>query len=253
MPPFNIREFNSNIDQFGVAKQSHFDVIINTTPIVGIRNFDAAPTMGDQLRLRCEAAEFPGLQVATMDAKIYGPLQKVAYAGMYTDVSFSFIMSNNMREKRFFEEWMNSIIGNRSSDRGSSNGLNSFNIGYHKNYSTDIVIRQFAPAPESHMQKAVYECRLYDAFPTTVAPISLNRGTDDVHRLNVVLTYRHWETVNMWKDGQLAVGHNPSNWFTRNAGLLGTIAGVVAARLPPNSARNIGTPGKVPDLISFLK
>tara|TARA_Y100000296_G_scaffold61728_1_gene71614 strand:- start:94 stop:696 length:603 start_codon:yes stop_codon:yes gene_type:complete len=191
---FNINEFSSNINQYGVSKESFFDVDIVLPPGITVKPNDL--DISRHLSLRCEAAEFPGLQVATADNKIYGPLQKIAYTGLYTDVGFSFIMSENMREKIFFEEWMESITGSQQPDL-----QNTFNIGYHNDYSTEITIRQFSPIES--FGKVVYTCKLYDAFPITMSPVTLNRAGTEVHRLSIMLTYRRWESNNSWTDGIL--------------------------------------------------
>jgi hypothetical protein len=235
---FDINEFVGSVNTGGVAKKSHFDVEINLQDITNTRRIQRFDARGfaRNLSLRCETAELPGIQIATAEQKIYGPLQKMAYAGMYTDTSFSFLVSSNMREKVFFDDWARSIVGSQQF-AGSS-----YNVGYFKDYSTTVDIHQYDTTG-----KITYSVRLFDAFPTTVAPIALDRSSNDIHRLNVTMTYRWWTSMN-WADSQLKTGADHSNWFRRNSATLGALAGVVSAKLPPRLVQGLGAAGKLPSI-----
>ena len=41
----------------------------------------------------------------------------------------------------------------------------------------------------------VYECKLLDAFPTTMNAIELSNELDGLVQLNIQLSYRNWEKV----------------------------------------------------------
>jgi len=76
---------------------------------------------------RIDAVDIPGRFLTTADYKHknYGPLIKMPYGQIYSDVNITIILSEDMREKKFFEEWQNAIQGTGYDYTG--NGLEKFN------------------------------------------------------------------------------------------------------------------------------
>ena len=66
-----------------------------------------------ELTYRAESADIPGRSVASVEHKFqnYGPVNKVAYGQIYGDVTVQFIMSQDMREKEYFEIWQDKMVG----------------------------------------------------------------------------------------------------------------------------------------------
>ena len=59
---------------------------------------------------RCEKAEFPGRTIATTDDTHSGPTLKLPYDMTYNDITLSIICSEDMKERMFFERWMDLIV-----------------------------------------------------------------------------------------------------------------------------------------------
>lgn len=188
--PFNINEFVSNLNKFGIAKPSHFDVLI--FPPSGLSTEVSSSDLPRELSFRAEQAELPGMAVTTTEYRSYGPQRKIAYGSLFEDTNMTFIASHNMREKVFFENWLEFISGlNVDSE--------TFNIQYYDNYKSDIEIRQY-----NEKGTFVYGVKLVDAFPLNITAMALNRTiVDDFHRLTVAISYRRWQKLPQWADQSL--------------------------------------------------
>ena len=95
---FSINDFKSDINTKGLSKSSYYDVFI--LPPVGLTN---NPTNVQHLSFRCFAAELPGRQVVTFPNRVYGPIRKIAYNQAISDVTLSFLCSESLVEKVFFD------------------------------------------------------------------------------------------------------------------------------------------------------
>ena len=84
-----------------------------------------------------------------------------------------FLVSGNMKEKLFFDQWMELI-----------NPSSTFNFKYRADYVTDVVINQY------DMQNNVtYKAVLVDSFPLAINQMGVNWNNNDYHRLIVTFTY----------------------------------------------------------------
>lgn len=135
------------------------------------------------LALQCEAAEFPGKTLLTQDSKIYGPTFKVPYQTQYSDMSLTFLCTNEFYERKLFDRWMECIHPT------DTNNLR-FPKGQSSRYLTNIKIIQY-----DDFIKQIYAVELIDAFPIGVAPMSLNWAEDGFHRLSIQFGYQRFKTI----------------------------------------------------------
>ena len=98
--PFNVNDFSAELSKSGVAQSSHFEVQV-TGP--------GASAIERNIMLRCDTIDIPGRTIASSEYRIYGPLRKVAYGATYTDVAMSILMSEDFRERAYFEQWQDKI------------------------------------------------------------------------------------------------------------------------------------------------
>jgi hypothetical protein len=166
----SIAEFKSSFSK-ELARPSKFDVNI---PIpLGLIPYLGTSRM---LTMRCENAELPGRTIATTSMKIYGVEEKFPYMSSYSDMSLTFIVSDDMKEKKFFDAWLNWINPN-----------SSFNLKYKKDYSVGLRINQYDVRNE-----VSYSADLVDAYPIAVNGMDLNWAADGYHKLTVTFAYTSW-------------------------------------------------------------
>lgn len=155
------------------------------------------------LRFQCETAELPGYNINTVERKIYGAPEAVAATPVYNDISLTFICAGDLWEKRYFDTWMDSIL---------PKGDYGYTARYREDYVTTISVRSYLETPSTpslfgvldsvnsggrpYLQipaKPAMEIKLIEAFPTSVAPVTLNWADDAINRLNVTFKYKRWE------------------------------------------------------------
>jgi hypothetical protein len=135
---------------------------------------------------RCEKAEFPGRTIATTDDTFSGPSLKLPYDMTYNDITLSIICSEDMKERRFFERWMDHIVKQaRYPDAGT--------VAYHSEYARGLrlVVEQL---DSNNKILASYAC--YDPYPIAITP--MNATWDEVNtyqRFGVTLTYRYHDIL----------------------------------------------------------
>jgi len=176
---FNLDRFRSEILQgSGLARTNRFEVTI-ATPI------SLAGSYGSELAsLYVEQASIPNLSITTKSLKIFGPSYQRPISSEYggEGLSMTFHVDQNMVIRRFFDDWMHSIVDPKK-----------FTVNYQENYITSILIKQL-----DEQDNVVYEIKLIEAFPRSISLMELNNGsTNQTHRLNVLFAYRYWyDTAN---------------------------------------------------------
>lgn len=166
----SLSEFKSSFST-DVARPNRFDVTI-PVPIgmVPYRNTSR------RLNLRCESAELPGRSLGTAGMKIYGVEEKFPYMTAYNDMSLTFIVGDDMQEKKFFDAWLNWITPSFSYD-----------VKYKADYAVIIRVNQY-----DLRSKSSYSVDLIDAFPIAVTPLQLDWSSDGYHKLTVTFAYTSW-------------------------------------------------------------
>jgi hypothetical protein len=145
----------------------------------------------DEFSFRCEKAEFPGRTLATSeDTGGGGPTLKLPYDVTYNDIQLSIICSADMKERLFFESWMDSIIGPAGMESGASTGgLVSYFQHYARGISLEV--QQLNEAGE-----IIIAYTMHDIYPTALS--AMNATWEEVNsyqRFGVTLFYRHYTYV----------------------------------------------------------
>lgn len=200
---FNVQKMVSSINKTGVAKSAHFEV-----QIIAPSELKTKVDVLEHLMYRADATDIPARSFQTIDHRFtnYGPLSKVPYMPTYSDVSVSFLLSEDMREKEFFETWHNSIVNTGSFESGGSDTLNGrygnaqFNNKYHSDYIGTVVIRQFGSQGEL---RSIHT--LKEAYPILMNSIPMSWGEDGLAKMSVSFTYRYYNAV-FYKQDQPGMG-----------------------------------------------
>jgi len=166
-----LQSFNTEL-----ARPSRFTVEFNIPPILEKSSDKKNLLSPSQLLLRCESAQLPSRTLMTTEQKIYGITEKYPYENSYNDAEFVFLVSGDMREKKFFDSWINAVSPKLS-----------YNMNYKSNYATSVIVRQY-----DLQNNITYEVELRKAFPITVNQLDLDWSSDGYHKLAVVFAYSDW-------------------------------------------------------------
>lgn len=166
------------------------------------------------LNILCSNVNLPGRQIMTNE-RLYGNKGlKLPYGFAQDDVSMTFYCLNDYAVKTFIEDWQAKIID-----------PNTYEVGYYKDYTFDINIKQLAPGINftavnelsyldrilSNVLKTnididintqiikpeniVYQVKLEDAYPTSMSQIDLSNEMDGLVQLNVQFSYKNWVRI----------------------------------------------------------
>jgi len=151
---------------------------------VGVGTTADLPNIDSTFKFRCEKAELPGRTLATSeDAVGSGPSLKLPYDITYNDMTLSIICSTDMKERDFFERWINKIIG--SGGASNSAGL----VSYYSDYALGVTLK-VEQLDESGQSLITYT--LHDIYPTALTPMNASWDeTNTYQRFGVTLAYRY--------------------------------------------------------------
>lgn len=143
--------------------------------------------LNSTFRFRCEATELPGRTVATADEQSFGPAIKHAYETTYSDINLQIIASADMRERAFFEIWVENIVTNTNFDADNAYSGSGGLSKYYDDYARGQV--RLYQLSDRRMTLARYV--LYNAFPIQISPMNLTwEETNTYQRFAVTMTYR---------------------------------------------------------------
>lgn len=168
----SISDFASSF-KTDLARPSRFDVQIPIPlTLIPFRNTSR------NLTFRCETAQLPSRTLATAEQKFgANPVEKFPYQSNYNEAEMTFIVSDDMSEKIFFDTWLEYI-----------NPTYSFNFKYKSDYSSTIVINQYDVTGSK-----TYSINLIEAYPISVNQLDLDWSSTEHHKLSVVFAYTYWQ------------------------------------------------------------
>jgi hypothetical protein len=173
----------------GLAKQNRFQVIF-TPPQGGLLSgagIIGALTSGGGLKslindprdisMLCENVTLPGRQIATLDYIAEKQSVKVPYSFINEDVTCTFLLTNDYYMKTMFDGWLEQVFDDQK-----------YNAKFKKDFTSDVVIQQL-----NNKDVPIYGVRLENAFPTTVAGITLDNNSESaVQKLTVTFSYDNY-------------------------------------------------------------
>lgn len=173
----------------GLAKQNRFQVIF-TPPQGSLLSGDGivgALISGGGLKsmvndprdisMLCENVTIPGRQITTLDYTAEKQAVKIPYSFINEDVTCTFLLTNDYYIKTMFDNWMEQVFDDKK-----------FTARFKKDFTSDVVIQQL-----NSKDVPVYGVRLENAFPTTVAGITLDNNSESaVQKMTVTFSYDNY-------------------------------------------------------------
>lgn len=176
----NINNFLSQVRKNGFSRLNR--IAINIKPpaeLIDILNYK---DKDNYLTYYAESVSFPGLELLTTDVFYGGPPMTIPIRGDYRDVSVTFIVDDDMRQKMFFDAWLNFVNPKE----------NKFDFRYRDDYIGEIDIFQISEDGIG----LTYGVKLYEVFPTNMAEIKGSWAEQEPVRLDITFSYRYWRSLN---------------------------------------------------------
>jgi len=135
-----------------------------------------------ELNIMADSVGIPGRQIFTEESVTSLKSKKRAYQFGVEDISISFLLTNDWTAWDFIYDWQKKIIV------GIDN-INTFNVGFHEEYSRDIVIEHLDS--RNDVKKSF---RIMNSHPTALDQIELsNASENEVIRVNATFAYDNWK------------------------------------------------------------
>ena len=129
------------------------------------------------ISLLCENVTLPGRQITTIDYIAEKQTVKIPYSFLNEDVTCSFLLTNDYYMKTMFDNWLEQVFNTET-----------YRAKFKKDFTSDVVIQQL-----NEKNIPVYGVRLENAFPTTVAGITLDNNSESaVQKINVTFSYDNY-------------------------------------------------------------
>ena len=169
----NINDFKAKLAGGG-ARANQFKV---TMPFPGYAQVGGEI---EELAFLCTTAQIPAMNVGLVNVPFRGRQIKIAGDRTFADWSITVLNDTNFKLRNAFERWQNGI-NNMSDNEGLSNPVD---------YQVDAFVDQL-----DRNGNTLKSYTLRGAFPTEVAAIDLNFGTnDEVETFGVTFQYQYFET-----------------------------------------------------------
>lgn len=220
---FSVNRMVSSLNKSGIAKTSHYEVFV-----FGGGNGDTERDMA----FRVDSIDIPGRNFIPTDHKFtnIGPSNKVPTQQTYVDIAASIILSEDMREKEYFEAWQERVMNTGAYEGNGAAAFNAaeeqavteanenlveyspkkkynpnyvaspFGFKYFKDYIGRVEIRQYGSGGEI---RSIHT--LNEAYPLSIAPIGMNWSEDNPARLMVTFAYRNYKAF-FYKQNQPSLG-----------------------------------------------
>lgn len=132
--------------------------------------------LGD-IGFMCNQMTFPARTFMTTESRHIGTPFRLPYSTQYADVAFTFHCSSDLRERKYFEIWQQSIVNVH---------MNSFN--FYKEYVMPVHLMQL-----DNQGNVTYQVSLVEAYPISIEGVtSSSASRDEVQMCTVTMAYRHW-------------------------------------------------------------
>lgn len=173
----------------GLAKANRFQVIF-TPPqgsLLGGGGLLGALVSGGGLKsmindprdisMLCENVTLPGRNVSTLDYIAEKQAVKVPYTFLNEEVTCTFLLTNDYYMKTLFDGWLEKVFD-----------TDKYHAKFKTDFTSDVVIQQL-----NNKDIPVYGVRLENAFPTTVAGITLDNNSESaVQKMTVTFSYDNY-------------------------------------------------------------
>lgn len=155
-PMSNYAAFKDTFKKSGYSANNFYDVTIEldgNPVLLGQLTKDLQfnlRTTKELLKIYCDEASMPGLQLATGDYRITNtPNLKYAYGAVFSEFQLSFMMDADSQLKNLFDLWTNWIYGYGTQRTNLEDLLDlsppqrNFRAAYRDDYTVDIVIVKY--------------------------------------------------------------------------------------------------------------
>lgn len=164
----------------GVARNNQYRVIISPPilqDLTGVASLAFDMFAMKTIDTLCDSVTMPGRNISTTEYTVGAQTLKTPYTFINSEVSASFILTNDGLVREFFEAWMNNIFDPKN-----------YVAYYKEQYTSDIIISQV-----DQNGIPVYTVKLENAYPTNINEYTLSNAEENsATRIEVTFAYDNY-------------------------------------------------------------
>ena len=175
-----IEKFKSKISTSGLASPNKFEVSITLPTSRAMRRFK---DVLQDISLMCETVSIAGRTVQSTLDTTYGYRREIPYnAPTYNPVTLTFLCSEGLKEKVFFDRWNDRVVSQRG--------------GFDNEYYDKIIgTMEVKTLNRTNTDTDNYIITYNEVYPKTVSSVEFNHSTQNATlRVNVEMAYSYWTT-----------------------------------------------------------
>ena len=171
----NINSFQNRINELGLAKANKYEVEISTG------SGSIGKIVDQDLTIMCETVSIKGKTLTTDLRRTYGLVRQVAYGINFEDLTLGFICTENLRDKKFFDAWVDYIY--------PTNAEKNYDVKYYNEYTGTVTVHLL----NDNLER-VHKIEYKEAYPYQISPLDLGYATNNSYlKLNVAFKYAWWQ------------------------------------------------------------
>jgi len=137
----------------------------------------------------CESVELPGMHLATVEDKLWGPIRKVPYLPTYNDLSMVFMCDHQMKIRKLFDQWQ-TLIG-ATAFGGYVSVNQDYKMNYYDNFIGEVEISLLS---DTNPPKARYTVKCFEAYPIEIVSQNCSYGDVDTYlKMEVKMAYHFYD------------------------------------------------------------
>jgi hypothetical protein len=179
----NINDFLSQIRKTDFARSSRFQAMFLPPPFMNDHRTSQGPSP-KLISMMVEDAIFPGMLVGTRPLRINNLNEQRANVIDFGGdaITFTFLCDTSWTARDFFGDWMRKII----------NPYSRY-VSYPEDYYSVIDLVSL-----NNEDNVIAHWKIHDAFPRSIAPISVSATNSEVLRMPVTFAYKRWEVISAY-------------------------------------------------------
>lgn len=191
----NINDFVTQVKKTDFARSNRYEVMFMPPPFLQGHSTSQGPSP-KLISMMVEDGIFPGLLVGTRPLRLNNLNEQRAnvidFGG--DSITFTFLVDTSWTAKDFFGDWMRSII----------NPVSRY-VSYPEDYYSTIDLVSL-----NNNDEVIAHWKIIDAFPRSIAPITVSSTNSQVLRMPVTFAYKKWQVIGGYRPDGTAIGRQES-------------------------------------------
>lgn len=191
----NINDFITQVKKTDLARSNRFEVMFMPPPFLQGHSTSqgSSPKL---ISMMVEDGMFPGILVGTRPFRINNLNEQRAnvidFGG--DSITFTFLVDTSWTAKDFFGDWMRNII----------NPVSRY-VSYPEDYYSTIDLVSL-----NNKDEVIAHWKIIDAFPRSIAPVTVSATNSQVLRMPVTFAYKKWQVIGGYRPDGAPIGRQES-------------------------------------------